>query len=212
MTLIISALPIEVAALRASLSKRWHEHRCGQTIECGEIADSTYALLCCGVALSRGADYVGSAIQSLGPERVINVGCAGSLVATVPYESLFIPSQHLIVNHNIYTRPSPRLHASIISCSATLGAYTVGSLISVAHAVLNPYERQRLRALYGAEAVDMEAAPLAEIAQRYTVPFASLKWISDTPYNSGAHTVRRAMGAGAVALASVIRLVNRRHT
>jgi adenosylhomocysteine nucleosidase len=104
------------------------------------------------------------AARSLGPiHAVLSVGFAGALTAQSHPGRVFRPSTVLDV------QTGERIAA----------ADGDGSLCITAPAIADAEERARLAATYGAQLVDMEAAPLARICAAQGLPFYAFKSISD---------------------------------
>ena len=114
-----------------------------------------------------------------GVTRLANWGVAGALDATLAAGDV------LIVDRVRYARDDPGFATDIDAnehLAATLApALRVrrGTLWSAAQPVATLSEKQALAECSGAIAVDMEAAPVAAVAQRAKLPFVAVKAICD---------------------------------
>jgi adenosylhomocysteine nucleosidase len=119
-------------------------------------------LICGGIGAAAARRATEAAIQEARPVRVISVGFAGALDSTLKVADVFEP--RTVIN-------------AADSARVEIGAGQ-GTLVSCA-AVAGREQKQRLGTAYGAAAVDMEAAAVAQGAQARGVEFAALKVVSD---------------------------------
>jgi adenosylhomocysteine nucleosidase len=96
------------------------------------------------------------------PALIISAGFAGALRESLPVGAVFVPTKVLGL---------PEQQTFSIENGE-------GTLVSVAD-IVNPNVKQELKNMYGADAVDMEAASVAAIAQARGVRFLAVKAISD---------------------------------
>ncbi len=156
---IVAAMEREVRPLIRDWKVREIEHdgRCYRLFENGDAV-----LICGGIGAEAARRATEAVIQDTRPLRVLSVGFAGALGATMKVADVLEPQ--VVVN-------------------AADGARTEtgsgeGTLVSFG-AVSGPDQKQRLAKAYGAVAVDMEAAAVAQGAQARGIEFAALKAISD---------------------------------
>jgi len=158
-TAIIAAMEREVSPLIRSWRVRMIEHggRRYRLFENGGIA-----LVCGGIGAEAARRATEAVIREVSPARVISVGFAGAL------------DESLEVGHVLEPR-------AVIN--AADGVRTeVGSgegILVTSKTVADKEQKLRFRKAYGAIAVDMEAAAVAQGAQARGVEFAALKVISD---------------------------------
>ena len=158
-TAIIAAMEREVSPLIQSWKVRAIEHggRRYRLFENGETA-----LVCGGIGAEAARRAAEAVIREVSPERVLSVGFAGALDGS------------LEVGHVLEPR-------AVIS--AADGVRTeIGSgegILVTSRTVAGKEQKLRFRKAYGAIAVDMEAAAVAQGAQARGVEFAALKVISD---------------------------------
>jgi adenosylhomocysteine nucleosidase len=119
-------------------------------------------LICGGIGAEAARRATETVIQEARPTRVVSVGFAGALDSTLKVAEVLEP--RIVVNA-----------ADGVRTEAGSGR---GTLVSYA-APAGREQKQRLGTAYGAVAVDMEAAAVAQGAQVRGVEFAALKAISD---------------------------------
>jgi len=156
---IIAAMEREVKPLIRNWQVRTIEHdgRPYRLFENGEAA-----LICGGIGAEAARHATEAVIQDVGPEQVVSVGFAGALDGSLKVGQVVEPS--IVIN-------------------AADGARTevgsgAGTLVST-KAVADKDQKSRLAKAYGATAVDMEAAAVAQGAQARGVGFGAIKAISD---------------------------------
>jgi len=161
---IIAAMEREVRPLVRNWKVRLIEHggRQYRLFEDGEIV-----LVCGGIGAEAARRATEAVIREVSPVRVISVGFAGALDSS------------LEVGHVV----EPRTVINAADGVRTEVGSGEGILVSFA-TVAGKEQKIRLRKAYGASAVDMEAAAVAQGAEARGVEFAALKAISDaTDFN-----------------------------
>jgi adenosylhomocysteine nucleosidase len=156
---IVAAMEREVAPLIRGWKVRILEHagRKYRLFENGNVV-----LICAGIGAEAARRATEAVIQEARPVRVLSVGFAGALDATLKVADVFEPRTVVNTSDGVRTETGSGQ----------------GTLVSYA-AVAGKEQKQRLATAYGAAAVDMEAAAVAEGAQAHGVGFAALKAISD---------------------------------
>ncbi len=156
---IVAAMEREVAPL----IRRWkvrvleHEGRQYQLFEKGSVA-----LICGGIGAEAARRATEAVIQETRPARVLSVGFAGALDAALKVAGI----------------AEPRVVVNASDGARTDTGSGQGTLVSYA-AMADRDQKQRLAKAYAADAVDMEAAAVAQGAQARGVEFAALKAVSD---------------------------------
>jgi adenosylhomocysteine nucleosidase len=120
------------------------------------------SLICGGIGAEAARRATEAVIQEVRPGRVISVGFAGALDATMKVADVF----------------EPRVIVNAADGARTETGSGQGTLVTFS-GVANRDQKQRLAKAYGAVAVDMEAAAVAQGAQARGVEFGALKVISD---------------------------------
>jgi len=157
--LIIAALEREIAPL----VRTWNRETLNTGTNTIAAFRSPHALaVCAGVGPAAAARAARAGIAQERPEGVISTGFAGALEPSMVVGTL--------------------VRAATILDAQSGRSYETGQgkgvLLSVDH-VLGSDEKQRLAARHHAQAVDMEAAAVAEVAKQSGVAFMAVKAISD---------------------------------
>jgi adenosylhomocysteine nucleosidase len=156
---IIAAMEREVEPLIRSWKVRMIEPG-GRRYRLFENGDA--ALVCGGIGAEAARRATEAIIRELSPVRVISVGFAGALEASLHVGQVLEP--RTVINAADGVRTDVGSGEGILVSSAT---------------VAGKEQKDRLRKAYGATAVDMEAAAVAQGAEARGVEFGALKAISD---------------------------------
>jgi adenosylhomocysteine nucleosidase len=156
---IIAAMEREVRPLIRSWKVRTMEHggRRYRLFENGEAA-----LVCVGIGAEAARRATEAVIREVNPGRVISVGFAGALDGSLRVGHILEP--RTVINAADGVRTEVGSGEGILVSSAT---------------VAGKEGKIRLAKTYGASAVDMEAAAVAQGAQARGIEFGALKAISD---------------------------------
>ncbi len=156
---IIAAMEREVSPLIRSWKVRTIEHggRSYRLFENGEAA-----LVYGGIGAEAARRATEAVIREVSPARVISVGFAGALDGTLEVGHVVEP--RAVINAADGVRTEIGSGEGILVTSRT---------------VSDKQQKFRFRKAYGASAVDMEAAAVAQGAQARGVEFAAFKVISD---------------------------------
>lgn len=157
---IVAAMEREVTPLVRGWKVREFE-RAGRQYRLFENGNAV--LICGGIGAEAARRATEAVIESASPVRVISVGFAGALDATMKVADVL----------------EPRVVINAADGARTETGSGRGALVSYA-AVADRDQKQRLAKAYAAAAVDMEAAAVAQGAQARGLEFAALKAISDT--------------------------------
>jgi len=161
---IIAAMEREVRPLiRGGKVTGWKvrmiEHA-GRSYRLFEHGDAV--LVCGGIGAAAARRATETVIQEVRPGRVISAGFAGALDASLQVGDVLEP--RTVINAADGVRTEVGAGTGILVSSAT---------------VAGKEQKSRLGKAYGASAVDMEAAAVAQGAQARGVEFAAVKAISD---------------------------------
>ncbi len=156
---IVAALEREIAPLVRGWKVREIEHD-GRRYRLFE-SDGAF-LICGGIGAEAARRATEAVIREVQPGRVISVGFAGALDATMKVADVL----------------EPRVVVNAADGARTETGSGQGTLVSYS-GVASRDQKQRLAKAYGAIAVDMEAAAVAQGAQVRGVEFGTLKVISD---------------------------------
>jgi len=158
-TAIIAAMEREVRPLIRGWKVRMMEHG-GRRYRLFENDET--ALVCGGIGAEAARRATEALIQEVKPVRVISVGFAGALDGLLQVGHVLEPGT--VINAADGARTEVGSGEGILVSSAT---------------VAGKEQKVRLGKAYGASAVDMEAAAVAQGAQARGVEFGALKAISD---------------------------------
>jgi adenosylhomocysteine nucleosidase len=125
------------------------------------------ALICGGIGAQAARRATEAVIVEVQPEIVVSAGFAGSLDHSLKVGQIFEPGTVINSADGVRTQIS---RTPVESCAASLVTAT---------AIAGNDQKARLAKAYGAQAVDMEAAAVAQGAQARSVAFGALKAISD---------------------------------
>lgn len=156
---IVAAMQREVAPLVRGWSSRRIEEdgRSYLLFENGDVA-----LICSGIGREAARRATEAVIRQRRPGHVVSVGFAGALNPSLRVGDIC----------------QPRVIVNAADGARTVTGLGSGTLVSFA-AVAGVDQKQRLAKAYSADAVDMEAAAVAQQAQANDVVFSALKAISD---------------------------------
>jgi len=156
---IIAAVEREVRPLIRNWKVRTIEHG-GRRYRLFENLEA--ALICGGIGAEAARRATEAVIREVKPARAISVGFAGALDASLHVGDVLAP--RTVINAADGVRTEVGSGEGILVSSAT---------------VASKEQKTRLQKAYGASAVDMEAAAVAQGAQARGVEFAAVKVISD---------------------------------
>jgi len=167
---IIVAMEMEVAPLL----RKWK--RAGKKVEHWDgpghaAAKSSYRcdgvlILCAGIGRKPAAMAARAALDYYEPDLMISAGLAGAL------------NQQLAIGKVL--RPAQVIDAAAGERYETVRDVAARGVLVTAASVLSRKAKEQMAQQFGADAVDMEAAVVAEIARAAGVPFLAVKAISDT--------------------------------
>ena len=156
---IIAALPREVKAL----VRGWQEHRLAGKIVV--YASEQAIVACAGMGAGRATLAVQAAMAFAPVAGLISAGLAGACDPALKVGD--IVRGGLVVDTRSGERFAYSEYRQVLASSPEIASVQ---------------EKRRLRATYGASAVDMEAAAVARLAQGHGLPFQAIKAISDDAY------------------------------
>ena len=142
-------------------------------------------LIVIGIGFNEGSPQISEILKSFSSsDLVLNVGSAGSLSPGVDPGDCFIPDKFVydreeksLDPNRLLEKTCPQEVLNILNDKNI--KFKTGTLVTVKEPVESSKAVEKLRSLYNASAVDMEAFYLAEGATQSDIPFASLKIISD---------------------------------
>lgn len=163
---IIAALPREVQGLVGR--KPWRRTQAVRALY-GAYERSGCIVICAGIGANAARAAAEQAL-TLKPRAIISAGLAGALTPELNVGTVVLP--RIIVGSG---DPVP----IELSVKAALPGIRAGGVLVSASGVAGPEGKRLLAAQYGAQLVDMEAVPVAEMAACHAIPFLAVKCISD---------------------------------
>jgi len=127
------------------------------------------ALSCAGMGAAPAAAAAHVLVGSYGPELLISAGFAGALDQKLAVGDLF--AAKFVVDAATGRR--------FLTHATEWGKRGLEVTLVSAPIIAGAGDKTELRSRFGAQAVDMEAAAVAEVAESYGVPFVALKAVSD---------------------------------
>lgn len=192
---ILGAMDIEVSAIRSSLDDPATTTVLGSTVVSGALDGSELLLVQCGIGKVNAALATAALVQA-GADTIVFTGVGGGLGPDVRIGDVVVATD--LVQHDIDLRPfgrplgqlpdsplgwpaDPELVDRIAQAALGLDV-TVhrGRIASGDQFIDSPQRSAQIRDEFGAVAVEMEGAAVAQAATQLDVKFAVLRWISDT--------------------------------
>ncbi len=157
---ILRALGRHAAATPRRVDRRWT----------ATVAGHRVVVYKTGVGLKKARRSTRAVIAEERPTLLVSSGCAGGLTAELGCGDLVAPRS--IVG-------PPPAGPTWATLSTAVAAASTGPLVSARGALLEPSAKLALGDRYGAVAVDMESAAVAEAAGEAKIPLACLRVILD---------------------------------
>jgi len=175
---IIAAMENEIGFLRRLITPA---SRTKDRYATGTIGSKTIMLLRTGVGPQKTIQRLNETEWVHKPQCVLSIGCAGALSPQLKPGDTVIPEK--IINDTDAGRfllPSSDLIGIAKKCCKSLDlSYHSGTTVSTPKAAAKIEEKRSLAAKYGAIAVDMESAQVAEWAEKANVPMLAIRTIAD---------------------------------
>lgn len=192
---ILGAMDLEVAAIRSSLDGPATRTVLGSAVVSGLLDGTPLLLVQCGIGKVNAALATAALVQA-GADTIVVTGVGGGLGPDVRIGDLVLATD--LVQHDIdlrpFGRPLGQLPGSPLSwpadpglvdriARAALGLDVTmhrGRIASGDQFIDSALRSDQIRDEFGAIAVEMEGAAVAQAATQLGVRFAVLRWISDT--------------------------------
>ncbi len=156
---IIAALEREIHSLVRSWMTRTIEHA-GRRYQLFENGNAS--VVCGGIGAEASRRATEALIQQTRPGQILSVGFAGALDSTLHVGDVL----------------TPQVMINLSDGARSENASGRGKLLT-ATTIANPEQKMGYAKAYGATAVDMEAASVAQAAQAHGIEFVAIKAISD---------------------------------
>jgi adenosylhomocysteine nucleosidase len=170
---IVAALPIEVGPLILRLTDVRKYASKGQPIVEGHLAGKLVALVQTGPGRARAQRGAQRLIDGHRPRWVVSAGFAGSLNPEIHRNTLLLPTEVTNVEGRRFATDWPT------SAQPPASVERRGRLLTVDDVVLKADQKARLRREHDADLVDMESSAVAALCGERSVPFVSLRVVSD---------------------------------
>ncbi|CAN7311810.1 5'-methylthioadenosine/S-adenosylhomocysteine nucleosidase [Rossellomorea sp. LjRoot5] len=194
---IIGAMEEEVALLRENISNPTMETIAGCEYTSGTMNDKEVILLRSGIGKVNAAMSTAVLLQHFKPDCIINTGSAGGFDPSLNVGDVVISTE--VRHHDVdvtafgyeygqvpqlpaaFTADEKLKQTAIDSVKELGGAQVVSGLIATGDSFMNdPVRVDAIRDKFmDLQAVEMEAAAIAQVAHQFNVPFVIIRSLSD---------------------------------
>jgi adenosylhomocysteine nucleosidase len=194
---IIGAMEEEVALLRENISNPTVETIAGCEYTSGTMKDKEVILLRSGIGKVNAAMSTAVLLQHYKPDCIINTGSAGGFDPSLNVGDVVISTE--VRHHDVdvtafgyeygqvpqlpaaFTADEKLMQTAIDSVKELGNAQVVSGLIATGDSFMNnPKRVEAIRDKFaGLQAVEMEAAAIAQVAHQFNVPFVIIRSLSD---------------------------------
>ncbi|MEG9296901.1 5'-methylthioadenosine/S-adenosylhomocysteine nucleosidase [Mangrovibacillus sp. Mu-81] len=194
---IIGAMEEEVALLRNNISNPQTETIAGCEYTSGMMKDKEVILLRSGIGKVNAAMSTAVLLQHFKPDAIINTGSAGGFDPSLNVGDVVISTE--VRHHDVdvtafgyeygqvpqlpaaFTADDQLMKAAVESVRELGDAQVVAGLIATGDSFMNdPARVEAIRDKFtGLQAVEMEAAAIAQVAHQFNIPFVIIRSLSD---------------------------------
>ncbi|MGE6751964.1 5'-methylthioadenosine/S-adenosylhomocysteine nucleosidase [Rossellomorea sp. NPDC071047] len=194
---IIGAMEEEVALLRENILNPTVETIAGCEYTSGMMKDKEVILLRSGIGKVNAAMSTAVLLQHFKPDCIINTGSAGGFDPSLDVGDVVISTE--VRHHDVdvtafgyeygqvpqlpaaFTADKKLMQTAIDSVKELGDAQVVSGLIATGDSFMNDPKRvEAIRDKFiGLQAVEMEAAAIAQVAHQFNVPFVIIRSLSD---------------------------------
>lgn len=194
---IIGAMEEEVALLRENISNPTVETIAGCEYTSGTMKDKEVILLRSGIGKVNAAMSTAVLLQYYKPDCIINTGSAGGFDPLLNVGDVVISTE--VRHHDVdvtafgyeygqvpqlpaaFTADEKLIQTAIDSVKELGTAQVVSGLIATGDSFMNdPMRVEAIRDKFtGLQAVEMEAAAIAQVAHQFNIPFVIIRSLSD---------------------------------
>ncbi|WRP05357.1 5'-methylthioadenosine/S-adenosylhomocysteine nucleosidase [Rossellomorea aquimaris] len=194
---IIGAMEEEVALLRENISNPTVETIAGCEYTSGTMKDKEVILLRSGIGKVNAAMSTAVLLQHFKPDCIINTGSAGGFDPSLNVGDVVISTE--VRHHDVdvtafgyeygqvpqlpaaFTADEKLMQTAINSVKELGNAQVVSGLIATGDSFMNDPKRvEAIRDKFtDLQAVEMEAAAIAQVAHQFNVPFVIIRSLSD---------------------------------
>lgn len=192
---IIGAMKIEIEKINAAMEDKNEETVSGILFTSGKLYGRDVVTAVCGIGKVFAAVCAEAMILKYSPEIIINTGVAGALAEDLEIGDIVVSSsvlQHdmdtsplgdeagLLSGINIVKIPSDeKLAHDMLKCISGFGRARLGIIASGDQFIASLEQKERIRALFGADACEMEGGAIGHAAYMNDVKFVVIRAISD---------------------------------
>jgi adenosylhomocysteine nucleosidase len=194
---IIGAMEEEVALLRNNISNPQTETIAGCEYTSGMMKDKEVILLRSGIGKVNAAMSTAVLLQHFKPDAIINTGSAGGFDPSLNVGDVVISTE--VRHHDVdvtafgyeygqvpqlpaaFTTDEQLMKTAVESVREMGDVQVVAGLIATGDSFMNdPARVEAIRDKFtGLQAVEMEAAAIAQVAHQFNVPFVIIRSLSD---------------------------------
>jgi adenosylhomocysteine nucleosidase len=194
---IIGAMEEEVALLRENITNPQTETIAGCEYTSGTMKEKEVILLRSGIGKVNAAMSTAVLLQHFKPDAIINTGSAGGFDPSLNVGDVVISTE--VRHHDVdvtafgyeygqvpqlpaaFTADERMMTAAVESVRELGDAQVVSGLIATGDSFMNdPVRVEAIRDKFtGLQAVEMEAAAIAQVAHQFNVPFVIIRSLSD---------------------------------
>jgi adenosylhomocysteine nucleosidase len=194
---IIGAMEEEVALLRENITNPQTETIAGCEYTSGTMKGKEVILLRSGIGKVNAAMSTAVLLQHFKPDAIINTGSAGGFDPSLNVGDVVISTE--VRHHDVdvtafgyeygqvpqlpaaFTADERMMTAAVESVRELGDAQVVSGLIATGDSFMNdPVRVEAIRDKFtGLQAVEMEAAAIAQVAHQFNVPFVIIRSLSD---------------------------------
>jgi len=169
---IVAALSIEVGDFLDRLTRIRKYHSASISVIEGEHAGRIVVVAVGGVGRAAAQRATELLLAGHQPRWLLSAGFAGALDPTRARNDL-------VLAHEIVDPQGHKFPVSVPDALGNRSGHVPGRLLTVDRIVLQPEEKQVLRAQFEADLVDMESSAVVELCNQKLVQFLSVRVISD---------------------------------
>ena len=195
---IIGAMPSELADIRKALSDSEVKRISGFDLYVTKRAGKTIVSACCGIAKVNAALCAQVIIDNFHPDCIINTGIAGGMNPEVKVCDIVISTEvlphdldpHFLADYPPYCAVFPADGNLMDTAEKICGEFGVksfrGRIVSGDAFITDSKVKAGIQEKFTPYAVDMESAAIGHCAYLNSVPYVSVRCISDNADDEGA--------------------------
>ena len=195
---IVGAMPSELVDIRKTLGEAEIKHISGFDYHISSYRGKTIVNACSGIAKVNAALCAQIAIDNFKPDCVINAGIAGGMNSAVRVCDVVISTEvlphdldpHFLKDYPPYCGVFPADEKLIEAAEKSCAEFSVnsfrGRIVSGEAFITSSEVKSDIQSRFSPYAVDMESAAVGHCCYLNSIPFASVRCISDNADDEGA--------------------------